>query len=70
MNITIDSSLPSERAVPELEQLIDWRGKPEKIRVDIDMKFNNSTTTYLLNPGINENYLKDLISKENVFILK
>ena len=34
MNITIDTSLPSARVVSEFEQLIDWRGKPEKIRVD------------------------------------
>lgn len=34
LNITIDTSLPLARVVSELEQLIDWRGKPEKIRVD------------------------------------
>jgi len=39
LNITIDTSLPSARVVSELEQLIDWRGKPEKIRVDNGPEF-------------------------------
>lgn len=39
LNITIDTSLPSARVVCELEQLIDWRGKPEKIRVDNGPEF-------------------------------
>lgn len=30
LDITIDTSLPSARVVSQLEQLIDWRGKPEK----------------------------------------
>jgi len=39
LNITIDTSLPSARVVSELEQLIDWRGKPERIRVDNGPEF-------------------------------
>ena len=39
LNITIDTSLPSARVVSQLEQLIDWRGKPEKIRVDNGPEF-------------------------------
>ena len=34
LNITIDTSLSSKRVIRELNHLIDWRGKPEKIRVD------------------------------------
>ena len=34
LHITIDSSINSSRVIQELEQLIDWRGKPERIRVD------------------------------------
>lgn len=39
LNINIDTSLQSARVVCELEQLIDWRGKPEKIRVDNGPEF-------------------------------
>ncbi|WP_262904347.1 integrase core domain-containing protein [Chryseobacterium rhizoplanae] len=39
MNITIDTSLPSARVVSQLEQVIEWRGKPEKIRVDNGLEF-------------------------------
>lgn len=31
LNITIDTSLPSAKVMSQLEQLIGWRGKPEKI---------------------------------------
>jgi len=39
LNITIDTSLPSSRVVSQLEQLIEWRGKPDKIRVDNGPEF-------------------------------
>jgi putative transposase len=39
LNITIDTSLTSKRVIRELNTLIDWRGKPEKIRVDNGPEF-------------------------------
>lgn len=39
LNITIDSSLPSSKVICQLGQLIEWRGKPEKIRVDNGPEF-------------------------------
>jgi putative transposase len=33
LSICIDTSLPSAKVISELEKLIEWRGKPEKIRV-------------------------------------
>jgi putative transposase len=39
LNITIDTCLSSKRVIRELENLIDWRGKPEKIRVDNGPEF-------------------------------
>ena len=39
LNITIDTSLNSRRVIRELDQLIDWRGKPERIRVDNGPEF-------------------------------
>jgi putative transposase len=37
--IVIDSSLPSTRIIAELEKLIEWRGKPDKIRSDNGPEF-------------------------------
>lgn len=39
LNITIDISLTSKRVKLELERLIEWRGKPESIRVDNGPEF-------------------------------
>ena len=39
LNITVDSSLPSAKVISQLTQLIEWRGKPEKIRVDNGPEF-------------------------------
>lgn len=39
LNISIDTSLPSARVIAELGKLIEWRGKPEKIRVDNGPEF-------------------------------
>jgi putative transposase len=34
LNIEVDFSLPSERVIRSLEQIIAWRGKPDRIRCD------------------------------------
>jgi putative transposase len=39
LNITLATSLTSNRVIRELRRLIDWRGKPEKIRVDNGPEF-------------------------------
>jgi len=39
LSITADTSLPAARVIRELEQLIDWRGKPERIRSDNGPEF-------------------------------
>lgn len=39
LNITRDKSLTSQRVIRELEKLIEWRGQPEKIRVDNGPEF-------------------------------
>ena len=61
LNITIDNSLPSARVILQLEQLIDWRGKPEIIRVDNGPEFiaeklkdwcsRNEITLHYIQPG-------------------
>lgn len=39
LSITVDTSLPAQRVIRELEKLIEWRGKPEKIRSDNGPEF-------------------------------
>lgn len=34
LGIEVDFSLPSERVIRTLEQIIEWRGKPQEIRCD------------------------------------
>jgi putative transposase len=37
--IAIDTSLPAARVIRELDQLISWRGKPERLRMDNGPEF-------------------------------
>jgi putative transposase len=34
LGIEVDFSLPAERVIRSLDRIIEWRGKPERIRVD------------------------------------
>jgi putative transposase len=42
LTIALDSSMPASRVIGELDQLIEWRGKPENIRVDNGPEFISS----------------------------
>ncbi|NOJ76747.1 DDE-type integrase/transposase/recombinase, partial [Empedobacter stercoris] len=48
LSICIDTSLPSAKVISELEKLIEWRGKPEKIRVDNDIQPGKPTQNSLI----------------------
>lgn len=39
LHITLDRSIPSKRVIRELDKLVEWRGQPEKIRVDNGPEF-------------------------------
>ncbi len=39
LNITIDRSINSKRVIRELDRLIEWRGKPKRLRVDNGPEF-------------------------------
>lgn len=39
LGIVVDSGLPARRVIRELEMLVSWRGKPEKIRSDNGPEF-------------------------------
>lgn len=39
LDVVVDTSLPAQRVIYTLEQIIDWRGKPQSIRVDNGPEF-------------------------------
>lgn len=39
LNITVDTNINANRVIREMERLIEWRGKPEKLRVDNGPEF-------------------------------
>ena len=41
--IDVDFSLPAERVVRSLNQIIEWRGKPQAIRVDNGPEYISGT---------------------------
>jgi len=45
LGIEIDFSLPSERVIRTLRQIIDWRGRPRAIRCDNGPEYLSSAIT-------------------------
>jgi putative transposase len=41
INIIVDTSISAKRVIRELEKMIEWRGKPERIRVDNGPEFTS-----------------------------
>lgn len=39
LSITVDTSLPAQQVIRELEKLLEWPGKPDKIRSDNGAEF-------------------------------
>ena len=39
--IDVDFSLPAERVIRSLNRIIEWRGKPDSIRVDNGREFSD-----------------------------
>lgn len=69
LNITVDSSLPAERVVRELKDVIDWRGKPEEIRVDNGPEFTSGTFVHFCEKEqINIKYIQPGKPTQNAFI--
>jgi putative transposase len=69
LNITIDTSLNSNRVIRELNQLIDWRGKPEKIRVDNGPEFiANAMETWAKDNEIELQFIQKGKPQQNGYI--
>ena len=43
LGIEVDFSLPAQRVVRSLNQIIEWRGKPKTIRVDNGPEYTSGT---------------------------
>ncbi len=67
LGIEVDFSLPAERVIRSLNQIIEWRGKPKTIRCDNGPEYISSTligrrnVVYVLSISNQENHNKMLI---------
>ena len=43
LTVEVDTSLPSQRVIRALEQVIEWRGKPDAIRCDNGPEYISQT---------------------------
>ena len=69
LNITIDTSLNSKRVIRELNKLIDWRGKPEKIWVDNGPEFiANALNEWSKENGIELQDIQKVKPQQNGYI--
>lgn len=69
LNITLDTSLTSSRVIRELEKVIEWRGKPEKIRVDNGPEFiANSLEKWTQENGIELQFIQKGKPQQNGYV--
>jgi putative transposase len=67
--IEVDTSLPAERAVRVLENIIYWRGKPKTVRVDNGPEFISTTFRgFCGNNGIRIQYIQPGKPVQNAYI--
>lgn len=59
LGIEVDFSLPGERVVRSLKQIIEWRGKPSVLRCDNGPEYIGETLrTWAKNEGIKVEYIQ------------
>ena len=69
LTIEVDFSLPSERVVRTLNQLIQWRGRPDAIRVDNGPEYISATLQiWARNCGIELMYIQPGKPQQNAYI--
>lgn len=67
--IDIDLSLPAERVVRALDQVIEWRGKPATIRSDNGPEYIGRTMTeWAAKKGIKLNYIQPGNPQQNAYV--
>lgn len=69
LGIEIDFSLPAERVVRSLEQIIEWRGKPSAIRVDNGPEYVSGTLMKWADKrGIALNHIQPGKPQQNAYV--
>ena len=67
--IEVDSSLPAERVVRVLEQVVAWRGQPQAIRLDNGPEFlADRFATWCADRGIALRYIQPGKPNQNAFV--
>jgi len=69
LGIEVDFSLPSERVIRTLEQIIDWRGKPLAIRCDNGPEYLSAAIiSWALHRGIRLEYIQPGKPQQNAYV--
>lgn len=69
LGIEVDFSLPAERVVRVLSQIIEWRGKPLAIRVDNGPEYVSGTlVTWAEKMGISLTYIQPVKPQQNAYV--
>jgi putative transposase len=67
--IEVDFSLPAERVVRSLNQIIEWRGKPQAIRIDNGPEYVSGTLMeWAEKQGVRLEYIQPGKPQQNAYI--
>lgn len=69
LGIEVDFSLPAERVIRSLEQIIEWRGQPQALRCDNGPEYiSGALQTWANNRGIRVEYIQPGNPQQNAYI--
>lgn len=69
LGIEVDLSLPSERVIRSLKQIIEWRGKPAAIRCDNCPEYMSAAiTVWAQQAGIKLQYIHPGQPQQNAYV--
>lgn len=69
LGIEVDFSLPAERVIRSLEQIIEWRGKPKAIRCDNGPEYiSGAVLTWAEKRGIRIEYIQPGKPQQNAYV--
>jgi transposase InsO family protein len=69
LNIEVDFSLPSERVIRSLERIIEWRGRPDRIRCDNGPEYVSAALMAWTNQrGIHVEFIQPGKPQQNAYI--
>jgi putative transposase len=69
LNIEVDFSLPSERVIRSLERIIEWRGKPGRIRCDNGPEYISAAlAAWAQRRGIHLDFIQPGKPQQNAYV--